>query len=282
VYCQLGPTGHQGIERRAFYPPEQIEHEVKQRVEQIRAAGETIDYLTFVPDGEPTLDRNLGEIIDRLRPLGLRIAVITNATLLDQPDLRADLARADWVSLKVDSVRERMWLNINRPHATLRLPAVLDGMRQFAATFQGTLTTETMLVHMLNDHVSDLESIAVFISELRPATAYIAVPTRPPAEPWVEPASEEVVNSAYQIFGARLAHVELLIGYEGNVFSSTGDAATDLLSITAVHPLRADAVAALLARTSADFKVVQKLMAQGELVEEQYCGERFYLRCLRR
>ena len=282
VYCQIGATTRQEIQRREFYPPQRIEQEVRRRVEQLHAAGETVDYLTFVPDGEPTLDRNLGEIIDRLRPLGLKIAMITNGALLDRPDVRADLGKADWVSLKVDTVRERMWLNVNRPHSGLQLPAILDGLRQFAGVFTGTLTTETMLVRMLNDAVEDLESVAEFVAELSPSTAYLAVPTRPPAEPWVEPPGENVVAAAYQIFRARLPRVELLIGDEGDAFSSTGDAATDLLSITAVHPLRADAVAALLARTGADFNVVQRLMAEGKLVEEQYSGERFYLRCLPR
>jgi wyosine [tRNA(Phe)-imidazoG37] synthetase (radical SAM superfamily) len=278
AYCQLGQTTRQEIERRNFYPPALVEQQVTQRVAQLRAAGETIDYLTFVPDGEPTLDRHLGGLIDRLRPLGIRIAVITNAALLDRPDVRGELARADWVSLKVDTVHERMWLNVNRPHASLNLPAVLAGMREFAGGFAGTLTTETMLVHMLNDSLPELESVAEFVGELRPAIAYIAVPTRPPAEPWVEPPDEAALNSAYQIFRTRLPRVELLTGYEGDAFSSTGNAEQDLLNITAVHPLRADAVAALLAKTGADASVVRRLLAQRRLVETQYDGKTFYLR----
>jgi len=282
VYCQIGQTTRQQIERRTFYPPDLVVEQVTQRVEQLRAAGETIDYLTFVPDGEPTLDVHLGELIDRLRPLGIEIAVITNGALLDRADVRAELARGDWVSLKVDTVHERMWLNINRPHASLNLPAVLAGMREFAGSFAGTLTTETMLVHMVNDSLPELEAVAEFISGLRPAIAYISVPTRPPAEPWVEPPDEATLNSAYQIFRARLPRVELLTGNEGDAFSSTGNAEQDLLSITAVHPLREDAVAALLAKSGAEFSVVEQLVARRLLVETEYTGERFYVRRLAR
>ena len=282
VYCQIGQTTRQQIERRTFYPPDLVVEQVTQRVEQLRAAGETIDYLTFVPDGEPTLDVHLGELIDRLRPLGIEIAVITNGALLDRADVRAELARGDWVSLKVDTVHERMWLNINRPHASLNLPAMLAGMREFAGNFTGTLTTETMLVHMVNDSLPELEAVAEFISGLRPAIAYISVPTRPPAEPWVEPPDEATLNSAYQIFRARLPRVELLTGNEGDAFSSTGNAEQDLLSITAVHPLREDAVAALLAKSGAEFSVVEQLVARRLLVETEYTGERFYVRRLAR
>ncbi len=49
--------------------------------------------------------------------------------------------------------------------------------------------------------------------------------------------------------------------YEGNAFAATGDAAADLLSITAVHRLREDAVAALLARSGATWDSVQELTA---------------------
>ena len=83
-------------------------------------------------------------------------------------------------------------------------------MRQFAALFRGTLTTETMLVQMLNDTIPDCEAVAEFMAELHPAMAYLAVPTRPPTESWIEPANEAVVNAAYQVFQARLPRVELL------------------------------------------------------------------------
>ena len=57
----------------------------------------------------------LGEMIDGLRPLGLPIAVISNGSLVGRADVREALARADWVSLKVDTVDDAVWQRINRP-----------------------------------------------------------------------------------------------------------------------------------------------------------------------
>ena len=51
------------VERRAFYEPDEILRAVRHKVERARKSGESIDYLTFVPDGEPTLDANLGREI---------------------------------------------------------------------------------------------------------------------------------------------------------------------------------------------------------------------------
>jgi hypothetical protein len=74
--------------------------------------------------------------------------------------------------------------------------------------------------------------------------------------------------------------VEYLIGYEGNAFAATGNAADDLLSITAVHPMRQDAVSDLLVRDNATWDVVEGLLAQGLLVETPYQTQTFYTRKL--
>lgn len=280
VYCQLGRTLKMQVERQTFYEPEEILKTVQEKVNSVKAAGESIDYLTFVPDGEPTLDLNLGREIELLRPLGLPIAVITNASLIWRADVRADLRNADWVSLKVDAVREDVWRRVDRPHGRLQLAALLDGLLEFAAAFEGELATETMLVEGLNDSAALVEETANFVARLQPATAYLAIPTRPPAEAWVRPPGEDVINRAYQIFSHRVGHVEYLIGYEGNAFTFTGNVAEDLLSITAVHPMREEAVSEFLRRAGADWPVVHHLIAQGQLVETEYEGRKFYLRKL--
>ena len=185
VYCQVGPTPSHSIQRRAFYAPKELAQAVERNLAVCRKAHALVDYVTFVPDGEPTLDINLGRTIDLLRPLGCKIAVITNGSLIDREDVRDDLLRADWVSLKLDGVCEEVWRAINLPHPGLKLPSILDGMRAFAHAFTGTLTTETLLVRGVNDDAENLEAVASVLAELHPAIAYVAAPTRPPARGWV-------------------------------------------------------------------------------------------------
>jgi wyosine [tRNA(Phe)-imidazoG37] synthetase (radical SAM superfamily) len=274
------------VKRRAFYEPEEILRDVRDKVEKARDAGETIDYLTFVPDGEPTLDVNLGREIELLRPLGIRIAVITNGSLTGREDVREDLLGADLVSLKMDSTRREIWRKTDRPQGTLRLASILDGAVEFARVFEGALVTETMLVQGINDGDDQIRDVAGFLAHLEPATAYLAIPTRPPAEEWVQPPAEEVINRAYQILSERLDQVEYLIGYEGNAFAFTGNVEEDLLSITSVHPMREDAVSEFLARArskqraGADWPVVHNLVEQGQLIKTEYEGKWFYVRKL--
>lgn len=280
VYCQVGPTAAQEIAPRAFYPPDTIVRQVSQRLEAVRAQGETVDYLTFVPDGEPTLDIHLSAAIDALRPLGLPIAVITNASLIWRPEVRDALGRADWVSVKVDSVDEATWRRINRPHPDLKLPDILDGIRSFARSFAGTLVSETMLLANVNDSPAELTNLGNFLRDAGIARAYLAIPHRPPAVPDVHGSSEAMVNRAYQILCGFGLEVELLTAYEGDTFAFSGDLRRDILAITAVHPLRESALRALVDKSGGGMALIQALVAAGDLKPVDYAGETFYVRRL--
>jgi len=281
VYCQLGRTLRMQADRRAFYEPEEVARVVADKIARTREAGESIDYLTFVPDGEPTLDVHLGREIELLRPLGLPTAVISNSSLIWRQDVRTDLLAADWVSLKVDAVDEEMWRRINRPHGSLELSSILEGVVAFAREYTGELVTETMLVTGINDGESHLKALAGFLACLQPDRTYLSIPTRPPAEPWAQAPDERAVNRAYHILKEDVEQVEYLIGYEGNAFAFTGDVEQDLLSITSVHPMREDAVSDYLARADAGWAAVQRLVAEGQLVEARHLGHTFYLRKLK-
>jgi len=268
------------VGRETFYKVEQVVQGIKEKVKQVKEKGEPIDYLTFVPDGEPTLDANLGREIELLKPLDIKIAVITNGSLLWCEDVRQDLQKADWVSLKVDTVSKEIWHRINRPQKSLQLETILDGMLKFANTFKGELTTESMLIQGINDDSEEIGKIADFLAELKPDKAYLAIPTRPPAEKTITAASEQVINMAYQVFSKRLSSVEYLIGYEGNAFAFTGNVEDDLLSITSVHPMREEAVVELLRKADAGWEVVDRLIKDGGLMELEYQGRKFYMRKL--
>jgi len=282
VYCQLGRTIKMTADRQAFYEPEDISKDVRRKVDRAALRNERIDYLTFVPDGEPTLDINICKEISSLKRIRIPIAVITNASLLWRKDVKEDLLEADLVSLKVDAVSETLWRRINRPHKDLTLNKVLKGIWEFAKDFKGTVVSETMLIGGI-DYGDEFKRIAEFLAKLEKLNrAYIAIPTRPPTEKWVKPAKEKDINAAFQVFSEKLGadRVEYLIGYEGNAFAFTGKVEEDLLSIMAVHPMRKDAVEDFLAKANADWRFIEGLLREGKLVELEYEGNRYYMRKL--
>jgi wyosine [tRNA(Phe)-imidazoG37] synthetase (radical SAM superfamily) len=270
------------IERQAFYQPEDIFREVKTKVDEATSRNEKIDYLTFVPDGEPTLEINLRQEISLLKQIGIPIAVLTNASLLWREDVREDLFEADFVSLKVDAVTEDLWRNTNRPHKELKLDRVLEGIVDFVTAFKGTIVSETMLVSGIN-YGTESERIAGFLRHLKKLDkAYIAIPTRPPTEKWVKCPAEEVISVAFQTFIQQLSpeRVEYLIGYEGNAFAFTGDVGEELLAITAVHPMRKEAVKELLSKANAGWQIIEKLLREDKIIKLDYEGNTYYMRKL--
>ncbi len=278
VYCQLGRTTTLTSKRVEFYDPDFLVEDVKKRIKITENAGVRIDFLTFVSDGEPTLDINLGKEINKLRETGYKVAVITNSSLLWMDDVRTDLMEADWVSLKIDTVAESIWRKMDRPYPSIDMNRMLESEIEFSREFRGTLTTETMLVKGLNDNPSDALKTARFISRIDPEIAYISIPTRPPAETWVTPPDESVVNEVYQIFSTTLRRVEYLTGFEGTDFSAGKDIKSGILGITAVHPMREDSLRDLLVSYGASWKLVEDLIHEGSLREVEYGGRKYYLR----
>ena len=278
VYCQIGLTDSMSVSRKEFYSPDEIFKEVSSKVKTLQNSGEKIDYISFVPDGEPTLDINLGKEIDLLKPLGIKIAVITNSSLLWDEDVRKDLMIADWVSIKIDTIDKKIWRKIDRPNGKLDFQKILSGIKTFASSFKGVMVTEMMLVKGVNDNVESIKSTVEFIKQLNPDKAYILVPTRPPAEKFVEPPSEENLNEAYQIFNASINNVELLAYSEGTDFSYSSDAEKELLSILAVHPMRKDAVEKFLNKSRSNWNLIENLIVNNVLKEVKYSDNTFFVK----
>lgn len=280
IYCQIGRTPFYTIDRKAFIDPEKIINGV---VNYYKALKTFPDYITFVPDGEPTLDINLGYVARKLKEKipETPLAVITNSSLIYREDVKEELMNFDLVSLKVDAVSESVWRTINRPHPKLRLGDILDGIVSFTKVFRGTVLTETMLVENINDSKDELENIGGFLAKIRLGKAYIAVPVRPPAESWVRAPNETTVTYAYHIFTKYLGEskVELLIRYEGEKFEIVGDPISALLSIISVHPLRIDYAKNMLEKKGISSEItIEKLIKEGKIVKIKYGDHEFLLR----
>ena len=280
VYCQVGKTTQLRNCRHEYYKPEDIFGDVQESVIKLKRKRETIDYITFVPDGEPTLDINLGNAIDLLKLLDYKVAVITNGSTISHQEVQNDLKKADYVSIKIDTTNRNIWKKINRPHNSIKLNQILEGILEFSHDYNGRLSTETMLVDDINTSRLNIKNLSEFISQLQPYRAYLAIPIRPTSEKSVRIPSEETINRIFQIFKESMDRVEYLIGYEGNDFAYSGDIEQDLLNITAVHPLRLESVRELLLKARAKWSVIEQLLSQEKLKEVEYAGHKFYLRYL--
>ncbi|HPJ42751.1 MAG TPA: radical SAM protein [Spirochaetota bacterium] len=278
IYCQLGRNKKISTERKNFYAPEDVLRQAEIKINEVLKNNDTIDYISFVPDGEPTLDISLGKTIRLLKKTGIKIAVITNSSLLSDEKVRDDLLEADWISLKADTTTETIWRRINRPHIALNLAGIQRGMVLFSLCFAGELNTETMLVQGINTGEKEFLTTANFIKALNPQRAYISIPTRPPAEQSVIQPDEATVIDAYRIFSGKGLNVECITGHEGNEFSHTGNIVEDILSITSVHPMREDSLKTFISEAGKDWSTIEQLISEKRLIESEFNGKRFYFR----
>ena len=277
IYCQLGRTRNIFINKRSFYEPQVLLSHVKTHIEHLDAEHKP-DYLTIIPNGEPTLDVNLEEEIKLLKTLHYPIAVITNGSLLFDKNTRHALKKADLVSVKVDSFHEETWIRINRPSKQLDFQLYLEGVKTFVNSYKGELFTETMLVKDVNDSEINVNLTAYFISKLKPKTSYLLTPTRPPSESLVSsPAISDLycIKNTFERYGLK---TKLLIEFEGNDIGITGNTYEDILDISSVHPIREDVLLKILKDNHADEYVLYSLISEELIKPVCYQGKTYYMR----
>jgi len=236
------------------------------------------DYLTFVANGEPTLDIHLGESINLMKKFNIPVAVITNASMLSQKQVRQNLMVADWVSIKIDVGDEAHWKKINRPFKQISFQQYILGLLQFSAEYSGKLVSETMLVNDVNDSVDVLRQTVDLVDKVRPSVAYLSIPTRPPAQKTVFAPNVEKINYAYQIFIENGLNTELILGFEGTDTGFTGNAKDDIINMCSVHPIREDTMQEILRKDKAEPALLNTLLEKNYIVKLRYNSKNFYLR----
>lgn len=263
VYCQLGRTKHLQVERKNFYPGEEIFSEIRKN-----AQSSDPDCVTFVGDGEPTLYEDLGWIINKTKSeLQFPVAVITNGSLLAFEDVRKDLLMADVILPTLDAGNEKTFRQINRPHKDIKFYNLLHGLRDFRQEFSGRIWLEVMLVNGVNDSREELLSIKKAIDSIKPDRIYVVTPIRPPAEPWVTPPSPEKILKAQHILGDVVPLTDLESGDFG--LREFADARQAIMEIGARHPLRLDQ-AIEIEKSFSSNNTVEKMIKEHELFKAKY------------
>lgn len=276
IYCQAGRTTDLSDTRRSWVAPDEICDEVDGALHLAQTKGVRVDYVSFVPAGEPTLDAGLGRAISAIKRLDVPVAVFTNGTLLWRSDVRDELALADWVSVKVDAATEPVWRRVNRPHRRLAFDQLLGGLEAFARQRSGCLVTETMLVGGVNDSPDEIEALSLRIAAIAPSTAWLGVPVRPPAESWVTRPEAVSFDRALQTFMSRIPDVRPLLDRDTTPWTPVETGCARILAMAAVHPLSDADIDNMLQRSDGARARVDTLLEEGRLESVIHGGQRFY------
>nr|WP_320191263.1 radical SAM protein [uncultured Desulfobacter sp.] len=206
IYCECGPTTNLTVKRAAYVPFDEVKAELTHYFDNHPDP----DYVTFSGSGEPTLSPDIGRIIDFIKEKKpkIRVAVLTNATLLSDPAVRKDLNRADLVMPSLDAVTPETFEKINRPAGQLNIHEVIEGLKAFAGSFQGELWLEVFILPGVNDAEKELEPLGEIIRDINPTRVQLNTLDRPGAVPGLKPASKQDLDRVAGIINA--ANVEII------------------------------------------------------------------------
>jgi wyosine [tRNA(Phe)-imidazoG37] synthetase (radical SAM superfamily) len=275
IYCQLGRTTPLTNVRREYIPRQTILDEVK--VALAHHAPGSIDFISLVGSGEPTLHSAIGWLIRAIRATtAIPLAVITNGALLYRPDVRAELAAADVVMPTLCAGSAELYQQIHRPHPEATFARLVAGLAAFRAEYTGKLWIELMLLRGVNDTEPALAALAAVLEQVRPNAVHVILPERPPAETWVAPADDEGLLRAAAILGpvAQIVTPHSL-AIDANDYANAEEA---ILSIVTRHPMTELQLVQTLARWPAPelHAAIAALLARDEIHAIARFGATFF------
>ena len=233
IYCQLGRTNRMTIERKEFFPLEEILAEFDLYLKNLNGA-DRFDVVSVVGEGEPTLYSRLGELIHGIKERTSKpVAVITNGALLADPEVRKELMEADIVLPSMDGCDELIYKKVDRPHGRIHFEDTIRGLKEFTHEFRGQIFMEVMLMDGINDSEECLLKFRDALKELHYDKLYINTPVRPPAEANVRVSTPETIKKATEILGG--VSIDALAS--GSFFSEISDDYEAILSIIGRHPM---------------------------------------------
>ncbi|MGB6129278.1 MAG: radical SAM protein [Psychrilyobacter sp.] len=210
IYCECGSTTKFYNMRDSYIDINKLVEELKDVLQNL-----TPDYITFSGSGEPTLNKDLGTIIKKVRKIySGKIAVITNSSLLNDLDVRESLEEADLIIPSLDAVSEDIFKRMNRPIEGLSIKNILEGMTKFLSTTKKDVYLEIFIVEGINDSVEELENFVEYLKDKKITTIQLNTLARPGAIKEIKPASIKRLSEIREYFiSSGLKSVEIIKKY---------------------------------------------------------------------
>ena len=148
LYCEAGFNA-QGPGKDGVPTREAVKKQLKRKLEEMKAAGQTLDVITFSGNGEPTLHPEFKKVVEdvmRLRTQYFpeaKVSVLSNSTMAGKPDVAAALLKVDNNILKLDSAKPHTFRLINRPVSPNCLP---EGVIADLKRFSGQCIVQTIMI----------------------------------------------------------------------------------------------------------------------------------------
>jgi wyosine [tRNA(Phe)-imidazoG37] synthetase (radical SAM superfamily) len=232
IYCDLGRTTHKTILRQSHVSPREIQGELEIYLSGLEKKP---DYITLSGSGEPTLNTDIGEIVQRIKEItSTPIAVLTNSSLLSFSEVRRDLLEADLILPSIDAVTPAFFEYINRPHQSLKIEEIISGLIQFRNQYRGQIWLEVVFCRGINDDKEEIERLKGVIERIQPDRVQLNTPVRPPAEEFAYPLTTTQLEKIRKKLGDKAEIISEFTAPLGEEFNSVKD--TEILNLIKRRP----------------------------------------------
>ncbi len=264
IYCQLGRTDKMTYDRKDFFDLE----DMKKEFTEYNKNNDNYDVVTIVGEGEPTLYKSLGDLINFLKHnTDKPVALITNGALLKEKNIWSELQELDIILPSLDASNENEFKKINRPHPKIKYSDVQKGLIEFSKIFEGELWLEIMLVKNYNDSKESIDRFKYILKDISYDRVFVNTPVRPPAENYVEEPDEAFIK--YAVKSLKATPINLLTS-EGFV-SKESDHYESILSIIKRHPMNQFEIKSFLEnRNCSDSKKIFEKLDNSKNIQKIY------------
>jgi GTPase len=221
IYCEIGKTTKKTIERESFFDPEILIPELDESLKKHR----DLNFITFSGSGEPTLNKDIGKIIDLIKDrTDIPITVITNGSLLHIEQVREDISKADLIMPSLDAPSDEIFKLINQPHKNLEFEKIISGLEKLRDSFPGRIDLEIMFIKGLNDSNQTINSFKKVLSRLKFDSLFLNTVVRPPAySNLCKPLSSEeldLLKKTFQSMGFPIDSADMQWPQKRNMFAN--------------------------------------------------------------
>lgn len=275
VYCECGKTTDLTVERKEYVPY----GEVISELDRFMLINPKPDYITFSGSGEPTLNSRIGDIVSYIKNKypDVSLALLTNGTLLSDPEVRKEILGCDLVLPSFDAAMRKAFLKINRPSKNIDMDEYLKGLIDFRKEFKGKIWLEVFILPGYNDSPEDLAAMKEAILKIRPDSVQLNTLDRPGAVEGLKAEPGEMLKKTADDWGLENVEIIAKVSERKDERSFNKDTESAILETISRRPCTIEDLMSILGLHENEInKYLSTLESDGKVIPERLERGVFY------
>ena len=234
VYCEVGETTKLTLERKEYISFDKVVAELSHYFKN----NPDPDYITFSGSGEPTLNSRIGDVLQFIKQNKptIPVAVLTNGTLLFDPEVRAEIKGAAVVLPSLDAATNPVFHKINCPVPGFDIEKYIQGLIDFRKEFSGKIWLEIFILPGFNFAETELKKLEQAIVKINPDSVQLNTLDRPGTVADLHSASREELEKIVQLWNLKNVEIISAATQRKNIQSYRSDAETAIFETISRRP----------------------------------------------